>query len=119
MTLLRLEDFEASSRRSLKEHELLHYEVYTTQDEKVGQVVEILVNEAGHFQYLVVDFNDGTTSKQVLLPLSEFQVDQTKQRVCVSRFQVSQVNELMTYNPTDNQITSSSDEEVASCSYPL
>ncbi|WP_017318142.1 PRC-barrel domain-containing protein [Mastigocladopsis repens] len=119
MALSRLEDFEASSRRSFKEHEFMHFEVYTAQEEKAGQVVDILVDEAGHFQYLVVDLNDGMTDKQVLLPQQEFHVDQTTRRVYLRRLNKAQVTELMAYNPTDHKIVSGSNEEVVSCSYPL
>ncbi|BAY48662.1 PRC-barrel domain-containing protein AvaK [Scytonema sp. HK-05] len=120
MTLSRIEDFEASSRRSFREHELMQFEVYTAQEEKAGQVVEILVDEAGHSQYLVVSLNDEMTGKQVLLPYSEAQVDQTTRRVYVSRLNKAQVAELMAYNPTDNNnMVCGLNEEVASSSYPL
>lgn len=121
MTLSRIEDFEASSRRSFREHDLMHFEVYTAQEEKAGQVVEILVDEAGHSQYLVVDLNDGMTGKQVLLPYSEAQVDQTTRRVYVSRLNKAQVADLMAYNPTDdnNNMVCGLNKEVASSSYPL
>jgi ribosomal 30S subunit maturation factor RimM len=120
MALSRIEDFEASSRRSFREHELMHFEVYTAQEEKAGQVVEILVDEAGHSQYLVVSLNDGMTGKQVLLPYSEAQVDQTTRRVYVSRLNKAQVADLMAYNPTDNNnMVCGLNKEVASSSYPL
>lgn len=119
MALSRIEDFEASSRRSFREHDLMHFEVYTAQEEKAGQVVEILVDEAGHSQYLVVSLNDGMTGKQVLLPYSEAQVDQTTRRVYVSRLNKAQVVELMPYNPTDNNMVCGLNKEVASSSYPL
>jgi ribosomal 30S subunit maturation factor RimM len=120
MALSRIEDFEASSRRSFREHDLMHFEVYTAQEEKAGQVVEILVDEAGHSQYLVVSLNDGMTGKQVLLPYSEAQVDQTTRRVYVSRLNKAQVADLMAYNPTDdNNMVCGLNKEVASSSYPL
>ncbi|NMG08886.1 PRC-barrel domain-containing protein [Brasilonema sp. UFV-L1] len=119
MTLLRIEDFEASSRRSFKEHDLMHFEVYTAQEEKAGQVVDILVDEAGHFQYLVVELNDGMTNKQVLLPYDESEVDQTTRRICVNRLNKAQVAELMPYNPADNKVVCGFDEKVSSSSYPL
>lgn len=120
MALSRIEDFEASSRRSLKEHDLMHFEVYTAQEEKAGEVVEILVDEAGHSQYLVVSLNDEMTGKQVLLPYSEAQLDQTTRRVYVSRLNKAQVAELMAYNPTDdNKVVCDLNEEVVSSSYPL
>jgi ribosomal 30S subunit maturation factor RimM len=119
MALSRIEDFEASSRRSFREHKLMQFEVYTAQEEKAGQVVEILVDEAGHSQYLVVDLNDSMTGKQVLLPYSEAQVDQTTRRVYVSRLNKAQVADLMAYNPTDNNNMVCGLNEEVSSSYPL
>lgn len=81
----RLVEFEASCRRSFKEHELMHFDVYTTQEKKAGQVVDILVDEAGHLQYLVVELSDGTASKQIQIPYGEFQVDQTTCRIYINR----------------------------------
>ncbi|MGH8001354.1 MAG: PRC-barrel domain-containing protein [Brasilonema sp.] len=119
MTLFKIEDFEASSRRSFKEHDLMHFEVYTDQEEKAGQVVDILVDEAGHFQYLVVELNDGMTGKQVLLPHDESGLDQTTRRVYINRLNKAQVAELMPYNSADNKVACGFDEKVSSSSYPL
>ncbi|MBD2771791.1 PRC-barrel domain-containing protein [Iningainema tapete] len=117
MALSRLQDFEASSRRSLKEHELMQLDVYTTQQEKVGQVIDVLVDEAGHSQYLVVNLN--TVDKQVLLPYNESQIDETTQSIYINRLTEAQLAELMVDNPTNNVVASVLDEEVTTCYYPL
>jgi hypothetical protein len=44
MALSRIKDFEASCRRPLIDCGLIHFEIYTTQGEKAGQVVDILVD---------------------------------------------------------------------------
>ncbi len=109
MGLSRLQDFEANSRCSFKKHDLMHFDVYSAQEEKAGQVVDILVDEAGHLQYLVVELSDGIIGKQVLLPYSECQADQAARRVYVRKMNQKHVTELRAYKP----------EQATTSSYPL
>lgn len=101
MTLSRLEDFEASSRRSFREHDLIHFEVYDPFGERVGQVIDVLVNEVGHLQYLVVEPNDRIATKQILIS-EGFQVDRTARRIYASQLnQLPTANNLTAGNLTD------------------
>ncbi|HEY9666136.1 MAG TPA: PRC-barrel domain-containing protein, partial [Coleofasciculaceae cyanobacterium] len=102
MALLRLKDFEASSRRSLRDsrgYNLVHFEVYTAQEEKVGQVADILIDEVGHCQHIIIALSEEIANKQVLLPYEQCQVDQTTQHICVEGLNREQIANLKTYNP--------------------
>ncbi len=123
MALLTLKDFEASSRRSLrdiKEYNLVHFEVYTAQEEKVGQVADILVDEAGHCQYVVIALSEEMADKQVLLSCEQCQVDQTTQRIHVMGLNREQMADLKTYNSVDPKTTADAiDDEIMASDYPL
>lgn len=123
MALLTLKNFEASSRRSLRDlrdYNLVHFEVYTAQEEKVGQVVDILVDETGHCQYVVIALSKEMADKQVLLSCEQCQVEQTTQRIYARGLNREQMADLKTYNPVDPRTTASAiDDEIIASDYPL
>lgn len=98
MKLSTLRNFEASSRRSLKKYDFTHFEVCTERGEKAGKVADILMNEDGHCQYLVVALNAEMGGKQVLLPYERCQADQSTQSISISRLNQAQLSNLETYN---------------------
>jgi uncharacterized protein (TIGR02271 family) len=58
------------------------YDVYSdVNDEKIGSVKNIMIDEAGHFRYLVVDTGFWFTGKQVLLPIGRARIDDNNHRV--------------------------------------
>lgn len=123
MALLTLKNFEASSRRSLRDlrdYNLVHFEVYTAQEEKVGQVADILVDETGHCQYVVIALSEEMADKQVLLSCEQCQVEQTTQRIYARGLNREQMADLKTYNPVDPRTTASAiDDEIIASDYPL
>lgn len=70
MVLYRLKDFDPKYQDAVGHDEIIGLDVYMdTDDEKVGSVKGILVDEAGHFRYLVIDTGFWIFGKQVLLPV--------------------------------------------------
>ncbi|MDZ8068638.1 MAG: DUF2382 domain-containing protein [Nostoc sp. DedQUE08] len=82
MVLYKLEDFEPSYQESFDGHDLKGLGVYTQgTDEKVGTVSDVLVDEEGHFRYLVVDLGFWIFGKKVLLPIARARIDYNVDRV--------------------------------------
>ncbi|MGV0102866.1 DUF2382 domain-containing protein [Nostoc sp. DSM 114167] len=82
MVLYKLEDFEPSYQESFDGHDIKGQGVYTQgTDEKVGTVSDILVDEEGHFRYLVVDLGFWIFGKKVLLPIGRARIDYNTDRV--------------------------------------
>ncbi|WP_138497999.1 DUF2382 domain-containing protein [Nostoc sp. PA-18-2419] len=82
MVLYKLEDFEPSYRDSFEGRDIKGLGVYTQgTDEKVGTVNDVLVDEEGHFRYLVVDLGFWIFGKKVLLPIGRANVDYNADRV--------------------------------------
>lgn len=105
--LSRLEDIEASSRRSFKENNFIHFEVYAS-GECVGHVRDVLVDEVGHFQYLVVELSDKIATKQILIPEGAFQVERMTRRIYASNLNQAPVaNNVADCNITDKTINAS------------
>ncbi len=81
MALVKISDYDSDYRDSLGDSDLKGMGVYTQADEKIGTVHDILVDEEGHFRYLVVDLGFWIFGKQVLLPVGRSQIDQNSNRV--------------------------------------
>lgn len=82
MVLYKLEDFDPNYRDTLGGDDVKGYDVYSDiNDEKIGSVKNIMVDEAGHFRYLVVDTGFWFTGKQVLLPIGRARTDDSNHRV--------------------------------------
>lgn len=82
MVLYKLEDFDPNYRDSFGSEDVKNYDVYSdVTDEKIGTVKNIMVDEAGHFRYLVVDTGFWFTGKQVLLPVGRSRIDEGNHRV--------------------------------------
>lgn len=66
------------------------FSVYTSDQQKIGKVEDILVDEAGRFRYLIIETGFWVFGKKILLPIGRFRsapgehriyVDLTKQQV--------------------------------------
>jgi stress response protein YsnF len=100
MPLHRLKDFYPNYRETLADGQMdkiTSYSVYV-KEEKVGSAKDLLVDDSGHFRYLVVDTGPWIFGKNVLLPigLARFDYDQT--RVYVDGLSKTQVEHLPEYN---------------------
>ena len=70
MTLYRLEEFDPNYRQTLDSQDIKGLGVYREgTDEKIGTVNDVLVDDEGHFRYLVIDLGFRIFGKKVLLPL--------------------------------------------------
>lgn len=82
MVLYKLEDFDPDYQDSFDRNDIKGYDVYADiTNEKIGSVKNILVDEAGHFRYLVVDTGFWVFGKQVLLPIGRSRIDQNDRRI--------------------------------------
>ncbi|MCC5602965.1 DUF2382 domain-containing protein [Nostoc favosum] len=82
MVLYKLQDFEPNYRDTFEGRDINGLGVYTQgTDEKIGTVSEVLVDEEGHFRYLVVDLGFWIFGKKVLLPLGRARIDYNVDRV--------------------------------------
>lgn len=89
--------FSADYRNIFGNSYIRQFDVYDKQ-ERIGQVRDVRVDEAGHFQYLVVDLV-APTQKQVLVPLSQTEIDPQRRRIYMQGLSKDQVLNLPAYNP--------------------
>jgi len=83
MPLLKLEDFDPNYRETFGDDDLKGLDVYAATNEKIGTISDVLVDEAGHFRYLVVETGFWVFGKKVLLPIGRAQHNHNARRVSV------------------------------------
>jgi YegS/Rv2252/BmrU family lipid kinase len=99
MTLKKLSDFEPNYLQTFEGDDIIGFNVYTDENnEKVGSIKDILLNESGYFRYLVVDFGLLIFNKQVMLPVGWCRVDYNAQRIYVLGLNRKQAENLPEYN---------------------
>jgi len=82
MVLYKLQDFEPNYRDTFEGREIKGLGVYAEgTDEKIGSVSDVLVDEEGHFRYLIVDLGFWIFGKKVLLPIGRSRIDYNVDRV--------------------------------------
>ncbi|MEH2027912.1 DUF2382 domain-containing protein [Nostoc sp.] len=99
MVLYKLEDFEPNYQESFDGHDIKGLGVYTQgTDEKIGTISDVLVDEEGHFRYLVVDLGFWIFGKKVLLPLGRARIDYNIDRVYTIGLTREQAEDLPEFN---------------------
>ena len=82
MALHRLADLAPNYRETIQGNDIQGLGVYTDRtDERIGTVSDVLVDEEGHFRYLVVDLGFWIFGKKVLLPVGRSRIDHDAGRV--------------------------------------
>ncbi|MEA5575212.1 DUF2382 domain-containing protein [Anabaena sp. UHCC 0451] len=99
MVLYKLEDFDPQYRNSFEGNDIKGLGVYTERtDEKIGSVNDVLVDEEGHFRYLVVELGFWIFGKKVLLPIGRTRIDYNNDRVYAIGLTREQAEELPEFN---------------------
>jgi uncharacterized protein (TIGR02271 family) len=99
MSLYKLADFDPQYRDTFDGQEIKGLGVYTEgTDEKIGNVHDVLVDDDGHFRYLVVDLGFWIFGKKVLLPIGRARIDYSRDRVTVIGLTRQQAEELPEFN---------------------
>jgi uncharacterized protein (TIGR02271 family) len=99
MVLYKLQDFEPNYQESFDGHDIKGLGVYAQgSDEKIGTVSDVLVDEEGHFRYLVVDLGFWIFGKKVLLPLGRARIDYNVDRVYTVGLTREQAEDLPEFN---------------------
>ena len=74
------------------------YSVYDYQNDKIGSVHDIIVDETGRFRYLVIDTGFWIFGKKVLLPIGRAKVDYNQERIYAEGFTKDQAETLPEYD---------------------
>jgi uncharacterized protein (TIGR02271 family) len=82
MALIKLKDFDPNYKDTFGGEDIHGFDVYSdTSNDKIGSIVDVLVDNDGHFRYLVVDLGFWIFGKKVLLPVGRSRIDYNARRV--------------------------------------
>jgi uncharacterized protein (TIGR02271 family) len=99
MPLQKIKDFDSNYQSFFEDHDIIGYDLYTGADnEKVGTVDDLLVDDTGRFRYFVVNTGAWIFGKKVLLPLGRARITHTNRRVSVDGLTKDQVERLPEYD---------------------
>lgn len=98
MALMKLDDFDSNYVQTFQGDDVKGFGVYTEADEKIGSVSDVLVDEEGHFRYLVVDLGFWIFGKKVLLPVGLSRIDYNADRVYAINMSRKQAEDLPEFN---------------------
>ncbi|MEH1804357.1 DUF2382 domain-containing protein [Nostoc sp.] len=104
MALYKLEDFAGNyGDADFDSYEVRDLDVYSDiDDDKVGTVKHILVDESGHFRYLVVDTGFWFFGRQILLPIGHSRISYSNRRVYAIGLTKEQVENLPDFNDLEH-----------------
>jgi uncharacterized protein (TIGR02271 family) len=95
MVLYKLEEFDRDYQDVFGGDDIKNYDVYSDiDDDKIGSVKNIMVDEAGRFRYLVVDTGFWIFGKKILLPIGRARIDSIDRRVYAVGLTKEQAKEL-------------------------
>lgn len=100
MALLKIKDYNSNYIKEIFGGEdIKGYDVYAGVDrEKIGSVKDILVDEVGHFRYVVIDTGFWVFGKKVLLPIGRCRLDYGNRNLYAIDLTKEQVEALPEYD---------------------
>ncbi len=100
MALVKIRDYNSNYKDDIFDgNDINSYAVYEdVNDEKVGSVDDILVDETGRLRYFVIDTGFWIFGKKVLLPVGRTQIDYNRDRIYAVGFTKEQAENLPRYD---------------------
>lgn len=100
MTLRKIHDYNPNYKDDIFQgSDIKGYSVYgNLDDDKVGSVHDILVDESGFLRYLVIDTGLWIFGKKALLPIGRCRIDYANRRIYATNLTREQVENLPEYN---------------------
>ncbi|MGL5944100.1 MAG: DUF2382 domain-containing protein [Waterburya sp.] len=98
VSLYKIGDLYPDYRSIFGNDDLTKYSLYGSNNQKVGSIKDILVDQEGNFRYLVVDTGFLGLGKKVLLPFGSARLDRSQQRVYAAGLTKEQAENLPEYN---------------------
>lgn len=108
MGLMVIDDYNIDAQSQADQYRIKGFEVRSDliagavasqTEEKLGTVANLIVNDAGAIQYVVVDLGLAPSGRQVLLPADKARVDASHQRVYATGMTKDQAEQLPAFNP--------------------
>ncbi len=107
MPLYKIKDFASEYPSYFDNNDIIGYDLYS-ENEKVGSVEDLLVDEDGQFRYFVINTGVWILGKKVLLPVGRARIEYSDNRVYATHLSKDQVEALPEFS---NDMTADFDYE--------
>jgi hypothetical protein len=97
MPLYRLKEFYKNYREAFGGDDVKALDLYTSGEQKIGSVDEVLVDSDGQFRYLIIDMKALGAGKKILLPIGLTRIDYNAGRVYTDGMSKDRVEQLPEY----------------------
>ncbi|MBO3457831.1 DUF2382 domain-containing protein [Aetokthonos hydrillicola Thurmond2011] len=102
MALYKISDYDPNYRDTFQGNDIKGMAIYADgTDEKIGTISDVLVDDEGHFRYLVVDLGFWIFGKKVLLPVGRSRIDYNTSRAYAVGMTREQADNLPEFNEHD------------------
>lgn len=119
MALYKIADLYPSYKEDIfAGNDIKDFSVYSDNEEKVGSVHDLIVDESGNFRYLVIDTGFWIFGKKVLLPIGRANIDYGRERIYARGLTDKEAESLPEYND-DMTIDYEYEERVRSIYRPM
>uniref|UniRef100_B8HWL7 PRC-barrel domain protein n=1 Tax=Cyanothece sp. (strain PCC 7425 / ATCC 29141) TaxID=395961 RepID=B8HWL7_CYAP4 len=99
MLLYKIKDFDPHYRDTFGGYDIKGLEVYSgINNEKIGKISDLMVDEAGHFRYFIVDLGFWGFGKNVMMPVGQTQIDPEGRFVRALGFTKERAEQLPEFN---------------------
>ncbi|MBD2610442.1 MAG: DUF2382 domain-containing protein [Nostoc sp. ZfuVER08] len=102
MPLHKLEHFDPNYRETFGGDDVKSLDVYTEDGQKIGLVVDVLVDDDGRFRYLIIDTTLDSFHKKILLPVGLSRINYPARTVHVDGLSREQIERLPEYQEIGN-----------------
>ncbi|MDZ8024502.1 MAG: DUF2382 domain-containing protein [Nostoc sp. DedQUE01] len=102
MPLHKLEHFDPNYRETFGGDDVKALDVYTEGEQRVGSVIDVLVDDDGRFRYLIIDTSLDSVNKQILLPVGLSRINYPARSVHVDGLSREQIERLPEYREIGN-----------------
>ena len=99
MDLSRVSEFDSAHRQTFEDADLMQFEVWTMDKERIGKVSDILMDDIGQLYYIVVNIGSWINRKLVLIEPEQFRIDRQAHRINLVNIRREQVGQLQGYDP--------------------
>jgi uncharacterized protein (TIGR02271 family) len=93
MALYKIKDFDPDYKKHFGDDDVRGMDLYAA-DEKIGSIDDVLVDDYGHFRYLIINTGIWILGKRVLLPIGRARIENYRKRVYADNLSKAQVESL-------------------------
>jgi uncharacterized protein (TIGR02271 family) len=108
MALHKIKDFDPDYKQHFGDDDVKGMDLYAA-DEKIGSVEDVLVDDYGHFRYLIINTGIWILGKRVLLPIGRARIEYHQKHVYAENLTKHQVESLPEF--TDDTLVDADHEE--------